>query len=156
MLFRSVEPKVSAKPKVAKKYDANELILCRSIYEGTLLFTGIKTKMTYEFSASGDVQYVEYQDLLAAMLLKRKSLTAPYIIIEDDELIDSVHWKSIKDTYDAMYEAGDMEDLINLPVAQFEEAFVRLPIGYKNVVKSIISDRVLDGRSEERRVGKEC
>ena len=39
-----------AEVKKPKKYEPDDLIPCRSMYAGTLLFTGDKTKITYEFS----------------------------------------------------------------------------------------------------------
>ena len=84
-----------AEVKKPKKYEPDDLIPCRSMYAGTLLFTGDKTKITYEFSNMGDFRYIEYQDLLSALLVRKKSLFAPYIIIEDEELLENVHWLSL-------------------------------------------------------------
>ena len=85
-----------AEVKKPKKYEPDDLIPCRSMYAGTLLFTGDKTKITYEFSNMGDFRYIEYQDLLSALLVRKKSLFAPYIIIEDEELLENVHWQEVK------------------------------------------------------------
>ena len=85
--------KTVEEPKKPKKYEPDDLIPCRSMYAGTLLFTGDKTKITYEFSNMGDFRYIEYQDLLSALLVRKKSLFAPYIIIEDEELLENVHWQ---------------------------------------------------------------
>lgn len=128
-----------------RKYEPTDLILCRSMYAGTLLFSGDKTKMVYEFSNIGDVRYIEYQDLLSAFLLRKKSLFAPYIIIEDEELLSDVHWSEIKSIYEGMYTKDDLMALINLPTSQFETEFKRLPIGFKTTIATIVSQMISDG-----------
>ena len=45
--------KTVEEPKRPKKYEPDDLIPCRSMYAGTLLFTGEKTKITYEFIYRG-------------------------------------------------------------------------------------------------------
>lgn len=140
------KPVVKEKPKkTVKKYEPDDLILCRSMYAGTLLFTGIKTKQTYEFCGIGDTRYVEYQDLQAAMITRRKNLYAPYIIIEDEALLNDLHWKSLKDLYSNMYDESDIDDLLELPTFQFKEEFIKLPLGFKKTVSLIVSSRVQDG-----------
>lgn len=148
----TVETKVEKKKtvtapvkKVERKYEPNDLIPCHSIYAGTLLFTGVKTKLTYTFSNMGDFQYIEYQDLLSGLLLKKQSLFAPYIIIDDEELLETHYWKEVKSIYDSMYDVNDLEDLLNLPTSQFREEFTKLPIGVKNTVKTLIATKISEG-----------
>lgn len=141
-----IEPAVKETPKkTAKKYEPDDLIMCRSMYAGTLLFTGIKSKQTYEFCGIGDTRYIEYQDLQAAMITRKQNLYAPYIIIEDEELLEDVHWKSLRDLYDSMYDESDIEDLLNLPTVRFKEEFKKLPVGFKKTVSLIVSTRVQEG-----------
>lgn len=154
-----VEP-VVAEVKTPKKYEPNDLIPCRSMYAGCLLFTGDKSKITYEFSNIGDFRYIEYQDLLAAMLVRKKSLYAPYIIIDDEELLENPHWKQIKDIYDGLYSERDLMNLINLPTSQFNEEFRRLPVGYQKTIATIISgmiaENTFDSMNKIRIVDEVC
>lgn len=133
-------------PKLtAASYKPDELIMCRSMFAGKLLFTGIKTKMTYEFSNIGDVQYIEFQDLRAALVTGARTLTAPFIIIEDEVLLEDPHWKKIKDLYDQMYSASDIERILELPTVEFKEAFLNLPIGFKRTINTIVATRIENG-----------
>lgn len=133
-------------PKLtAASYKPDDLILCRSMFAGKLLFTGIKTKMTYEFSNIGDVQYIEYQDLRAAMVTGVISLTAPYIIVEDEVLLEDPHWKKISDLYNQLYSSEDVEKILNLPAPQFKEAFFNLPIGFKKTINTLVATRIEEG-----------
>lgn len=146
--------------KQPRKYEPNDLIPCRSMYAGCLLFTGDKTKITYEFSNIGDFRYIEYQDLLAAMLMHKKSLYAPYIIIDDEELLESPHWKQVKEVYDGLYNERDLINLINLPTVQFNEEFRRLPVGYQKTIATIIAgmiaDNTFDAMNKIRIVDEVC
>lgn len=143
----TVEPVREAvvEPKKPRKYEPDDLIPCRSMYAGTLLFTGEKTKITYEFSNMGDFRYVEYQDLLSALLLRKKSLFAPYIVIEDDELLENVHWQEVKAVYDGLYTRQDLINLINLPAPRFAEEFKKLPSGFKSTIATMVSEMITEG-----------
>ena len=130
---------------VVKEYNGDDLIPCRSMYAGTLLFTGDKTKITYEFSNMGDFRYIEYQDLLSALLVRKKSLFAPYIIIEDEELLENVHWQEVKKVYDGLYDREDLINLINLPTMRFSEEFRKLPSGFKSTIATMVSEMISEG-----------
>ena len=82
--------------KEPRKYGPNDTIMCHSIFPGTFLFSGPKSKIVYPFEAPGDENPVEYQDLLAAMMSKKKSIMAPYIVIDDEELLEDFKWKQVK------------------------------------------------------------
>ena len=137
--------KTVEEPQKPKKYEPDDLIPCRSMYAGTLLFTGDKTKITYEFSNMGDFRYIEYQDLLSALLVRKKSLFAPYIIIEDEELLENVHWQEVKKVYDGLYDREDLINLINLPTMRFSEEFRKLPSGFKSTIATMVSEMISEG-----------
>lgn len=129
-----------------KKYAQDDLIQCKSIYAGTLLYTGDKTKITYEFSGIGDTRLVEYQDLLAGLVTKKRSLFAPYIIIEDEELLNNEHWKELKAIYDAMYDDNDLYAILAMPTYEFAEKFPSLPFGVRQTIATIAADLIRDGK----------
>ena len=146
--------------KAARKFAPDDLVLCRSIFPGTFLFTGAKTKVIYTFEARGDECYVEYQDLLSAMLTKKRALTAPYILIEDEEVLESAHWQEIKKLYDKLNNVGDINKLINLPYVEFKKKFEQLPIGAKKnvmlTVSSLIRDGEFDSMNKIELIDKTC
>ena len=156
----NVTPIAVTEVKQPRKYEPNDLIPCRSMYAGCLSFTGDKTKITYEFSNIGDFRYIEYQDLLAAMLMHKKSLYAPFIIIDDEELLENPHWKQVKEVYDGLYNEKDLMNLINLPTVQFNEEFRRLPVGYQKTIATIIAgmiaDKTFDAMNKIRIVDEVC
>lgn len=137
--------KATKAANTARKFAPDDLILCRSVFPGLLLFTGPKTKNTYKFYAKGDDCYVEYQDLLSAMLTKKRAITAPDIIIEDEELLEDVHWRDVKKTYEKLNKVGDINKLINLPYREFEKQFNILPIGTKKNIMLTVAALVREG-----------
>jgi hypothetical protein len=156
-----VKPAKAQKPvKTARKFAPDDLVLCRSIFPGTFLFTGAKTKVIYTFEARGDECYVEYQDLLSAMLTKKRALTAPYILIEDEEVLDGVHWQEIKKLYDKLNTLGDVNKLISMPYVEFKKKFEQLPIGAKKnvmlTVSSLIRDGEFDSMNKIELIDKAC
>lgn len=134
-----------------KKYEPTDTIMCHSVFPGTFLFSGPKSKIVYPFEAPGDENPVEYQDLLAAMMAKKPSIMAPYIVIDDEELLEDAKWKQVKKTYDDMFAVKDMDKFLSLPFEAFKKAFDKLPMGIKKNVMLEISSRVRDDRFSEMR-----
>ena len=156
-----VKPVKASKPvKTARKFAPDDLVLCRSIFPGTFLFTGAKTKVIYTFEAKGDECYVEYQDLLSAMLTKKRALTAPYIMIEDEEVLEGVHWQEIKKLYDKLNNIGDINKFLALPYVEFKKKFEQLPVGAKKnimiTVSSLIRDGEFDSMNKIELIDKTC
>lgn len=148
---KSATKKSAAKKEAvsAREYKPNDIIPCHSVFPGRFLFSGPKTKAVYPFEASGDICYVEYQDLLSAMLAKKKSIMAPYIVIDDEELLEGIHWKQVKKIYDDMYVAKDLDKLLDMPFQAFKKNFEKLPIGAKKRVMMTISSKVRSGEFSE-------
>lgn len=137
--------------KTPRKYEPTDTIMCHSIFPGTFLFSGPKSKIVYPFEAPGDENPIEYQDLLAAMMSKKKSIMAPYIVIDDEELLEDFRWKQVKKTYDDMFAIKDMDRFLTMPFETFAKTFNELPIGVKKNVMLEISARVRDGSFSEMR-----
>ena len=65
-----------AEVKKPKKYEPDDLIPCRSMYAGTLLFTGDKTKITYEFS-----NIIQYYVSKTFHILSIRTYSQPYLFV---------------------------------------------------------------------------
>ena len=144
---KDVEKTVTA--VAPRKYDPTDIIMCHSVFPGRFLFSGPKTKIIYPFEACGDENPVEYQDLLAAMMSKKKSIMAPYIVVDDEELLEDVRWKQVKKVYDSMFAIKDMDKFLSMPFNTFKKTFEKLPAGIKKNVMLEISARVRDGEFSE-------
>lgn len=137
--------------KTPKKYEPTDTIMCHSVFPGRFLFSGPKSKIVYPFEACGDENPVEYQDLLAAMMSKKKSIMAPHIVIDDEELLEDVRWKQVKKIYDSMFAIKNMDKFLAMPFEEFKKSFEKMPIGIKKNVMLEISTRVRSGEFSEMR-----
>jgi hypothetical protein len=146
---RVTEEEVVKSVKTPRKYEPTDIIMCHSVFPGRYLFTGVKTKNTYPFEACGDENPVEYQDLLAAMMAKKKAIMSPYIVIDDEELIEDFRWKQVKQVYDEMFAIKDMDKLLAMPYEKFKDTFEKLPVGVKKNVMLEIATRVRNGEFSE-------
>ena len=133
------------KPKksVKKKHDSNELIICRSVVFGELNITGPKTKLVYQKSNEGDVQEVEYQDLMSLKALRHRYIFDPFIIIEDEELYEE--WKA--DLEPVYKKVGDIniKGIFELPQRQFVAKLKQLPDSLKESVKNAAYSMIQNG-----------
>lgn len=76
--------------KEERVYQATDLIPCRNVFGGKLLMEGRKSKNTYFWEEFGEVNEVEYQDLISEMVNSRSDyLYGPLIYIMDEELVNS-------------------------------------------------------------------
>lgn len=136
------------KRKTDADYRPDEMIPCRSVFAGTLIFTGDHTGMSYTFNGMGDRRMIEYQDLKAGMLQQKPSMYKPKFIIEDADLINDVHWVDIKDVYEKMYDQKDLEKILELPNSKFRETYTTLPITAKETIITIVATRIENGTFE--------
>lgn len=138
------EPKVETPKKVNKpKHEASELISCRSLVFGELRLIGPKTNMPYSWLNEGDSRDVEYQDLLSWKALGSRYLFEPFIIIEDDDLLEE--WKSdLEPVYDKL-ENVSLKELFNLPQRQFVAQLKQLPAKMKMSVQNMAYSMIQDG-----------
>lgn len=141
--------KESAPAKTPRKYEPTDPIPCHSVFPGRFLFSCPKTKVVIPFEACGDEGLVEYQDLLAAMMAKKKSIMSPLIVIDDEELLEDYRWKQVKAVYDAMFNIKDMDKFLAQPYTAFQKSFEKLPAGVKKNVMLEISARVRNGEFSE-------
>lgn len=120
--------------KAPKKYAPTDAIECRSVTGGELILVGDKTKLHYNWADFGDTAYVEYQDLQALQSRKSSFLTKPRFIIEDENLVEQ--WGTmLKPIYDKI-NTKNIEDLFDLPAAQFEAQLKIVPDGLKDAIKT--------------------
>lgn len=137
------------KKKTDADYRPDEMIPCRSVFPGVLIFNGDHSKMTYTFNGVGDRRNIEYQDLKAAMLQQKSSLFNPDIIIEDLNLIEDERWIEIKEVYENMYDESDIKKVMAMPTRDFEEAFTKLPVTARKTIITLIATQIENGTFEQ-------
>lgn len=135
-----------APPK--KTYEPTTPVRCRSLYPGYMNFGGPKTKTTYRWSNSGDVEYVEYQDLRAAMLARSPHIYNPYIIIDEPDAIEGEEWGRVRELYSSMYSTKDLKEILNYPADKMQKVLAALPEAAQrsvaNIAKTMMDTGELD------------
>lgn len=131
--------------KTPKKFEPMDGILCRSLVEGVLVMSGIKSKNFYKWSNMGDVEEVEYQDLVSAVRSSNNSyINAPRFIIEDEDFLEQ--FPQVQKTYDSMYTTSDLREILNLPANDMIATIKTLPKGSQDNIRDIAGKMILSGQ----------
>ena len=138
----SEEIKTSEEQAEPRRFKKDDMISCRSVTYGELLFPGKKSQLLYTWADCGDTTEVEYQDLQALRSVRSQYLYNPCFVIEDEDLIEQ--WSDLKVLYNKVAEA-DIHKLFDLPIKKFEQALKNIPTGYKDAVKNAASAKIIDG-----------
>lgn len=141
----SVTETVETPKKSTRKFEANELIECRSITQGLLLMPGKQSNILYRWEGYGDVREIEYRDLYSLKSSRSPYVYEPLFVIEDEELLEDPRWKDIKELYDTLYDSIDINTVLKLSPAQFKKALTEAPTGFRNAIKIEVATRLDNG-----------
>ena len=143
MKLKKAESKI-VEPVIEREYKGDDLIPCRSMTKGELIYVGKKTKEVYTWADYDDVTEVEYQDLLALTSAKSPFIFETLFIIEDEELIETTKWKDVKAIYEQIY-SDDVPTLISMDTNKFKKVFPTLPNGLKRAVVTEVATQMEAG-----------
>lgn len=138
------QSKPIAVKKEPRQFNQNDLILCRSVTAGWLGVSG-KSGQYYVFENFGDECEIEYQDLFALKSRHSQYIYAPLFVIENEELLENPRWKDIATFYDDEVFKQDIEDILNLPVSNFEYALRKLPKGLAKTLQVKVAEKIENG-----------
>lgn len=131
-----------APKKIPRKFAQDEMIPCRSVTYGELLYPAKKSQLLYTWANYGDVTEVEFQDLQALRSTRSQYLNDPKFIIEDDELLEQ--WPEFKKLYENVA-LIDTDKLFALPLNQFKAKLRNIPAGFRDSLKNVASAKILNG-----------
>lgn len=127
----SVKDEKATEPR---KFVPGDMIPCRCVRPNKVAFYSTKTDTRYEFGGYGDINDVDYSDLLKLKSSKSPILYQPKILIEDEEL--RRQWardlQSVSHEYEGIYET---EELFEKTPNEFETFLRNASDGVKNLVK---------------------
>ena len=128
-----------------REFQKDDLIEVKSVFAGSCTLVGRRSGNAYVWETLGEIQYVEYQDLLAEITNRySKYIYEPLLLIEDEDVINKN--PKLKDLYDAMIDVEEIEDsLLNDSVEELRSILITLPSGLKETVKSVASTLMQDG-----------
>lgn len=130
--------------KQPRKFEAMDGVLCRSIVDGVLVMSGIKSNNFYKWADTNDVAEVEYQDLVSAVRSNTTYVFSPHFVIEDEDFL--AQFPQVQKVYDSMYTTKDLKEILSLPVKEMIVAINALPNGSKDNLREIAGKMVLNGQ----------
>lgn len=130
--------------KVIKQFSGDDLIPCKSLTRGELIYIGNKSGEVYKWSDFGDITEIEYQDLLGLRAKKSDFIFKMMFMILDEDVLEDPKWAEVKKMYDKLY-SDDVEELINMGITQFKSVFPTLPDGLKKATIVEVSTQMQEG-----------
>lgn len=139
---KEVAVDVDTKPK-SKKYEDEDLIMCRSITVGGLNVKGNRSGYIYQFADYGDELEIEYRDLNYMVRTKERNTFIPRFIIEDDDFVSQ--YKELQKLYDSLYTTQDFKEILRLSPGQMASAIDSMSQGAKDALKNLAASMIEDG-----------
>ena len=125
---------VETSKKEIRKFQPGDMILCRCVRPNKVVFYSSKTDTRYEFGGYGDVNEVDYSDLLKLKSSRSSVLFQPKILIEDEELREQ--WArdldSVSHEYEGVY---NTEELFKKTPDEFETFLRKASDSVKDLVR---------------------
>lgn len=119
----------------AKKVEVDrfEMIPVMNATSGSLIYVSRKTGAEWNWTEYGDIEYMEFQELLTMRSSSRRFFDEPFIIILHD---DAVEHLGLTKMYENIKNPDQVDELFKLNQADFEEVVEKSPKGIKHLIIS--------------------
>lgn len=126
-----------------KEFHDKDMIPCQSITVGRLHLTGAKSGEHYRWTNIGDVNDVEYRDLLDEVRRHTWYIYDPAFIILDEDFLNQ--HDDILVRYGQLYTSEDIERTLTLPAPQLKDVIKKMPAGAQTAVKDLAMRKISSG-----------
>lgn len=141
---------VKTKRKTRTEIPKNELICTRSAVEGRLTYISPKTGMTVIWENTGAEEYIEFSELVTMKASRSRFLTEPWLIIEDEEVIE---YLGLKHLYNSIVDPDEVDDfLITANHRTLSKKIENMPTGTKRLLSDRARKLIKDERLNDLRV----
>lgn len=131
-------------PPKRRKIDKDEEVVCRSVVSGELIYTSRRTNMTVEWDEYGTIQYLTVEELMTMKSQQKSFLTRPWIIIEDDAVVDHLGLRPI---YESIVPLENLEEyLTTTDFTKLKLDIQKAPRG----IKELITDKAREMIANEK------
>lgn len=130
--------------------DRFEQIPVMNITFGSLIYRSRKTGMETKWTEYGDIEYLEFQELITMKSGARKFFEEPFILILDDE---AVRYFGMEKEYESVDE-DTITNCLKLPFEDFKDFITDVPRGVQATVISMVRNKVKKGEFDSLRVIK--
>ena len=117
---------VSVEPVRKRAVDIapNELINVRSVTAGGLSYLSTRTNMLYTWNEYGDVQPMEYQELVSMKSSNRGFLFKPLLVIDDEQVAEKL---GLSQLYRELEEVADLDGFFGRDLSDMRDVIRKLP-----------------------------
>lgn len=147
-----VEEKATVQPakKVRRTVDRNEIVICRSVFDGTLCYTNSRTGETWCWNY-GDEHEMTVGDLLTMSGNNKIFLTAPWIIVdaEEDVILERL---GVVELYENIELVEDVEVLLEQPLDEISRRLDLIPKAYKENLATTVARLIEEEKLYDTRV----
>ena len=130
---------VVAKPTKKKDIDRFEPIPVMNVTNGQLVYISKKTGAEWIWSEYGDVEYLEFQEILTMKSGQRRFFDEPFLIILDE---DAVEYVGLTKMYEKLVDLQSLDKVITLDQASFEKVMETSPKGIKLTIIQMIKEKL--------------
>lgn len=142
------EPKVEAKksePKKVKEYTAQTMIPCRSVRQN-ILFYQSPSGSKYQWEGYGDIKEMPFEEVRSMLVSRSKFLFEPWLLIEDDELMETPQFKKALGDIKAAYDdTEDMQEFFSRDIDEVREKLTNAPRGLQQYIAFNANRYINDG-----------
>lgn len=120
----------------------NQLITVMNITNGELIYVSKKTGAEWRFLEYGDMESIEFHELLTMRSSQRRFYDEPFILVMDDEVVD---YLGLKKMYDTMVKPESIDDIFRMKNDDFQEVLMKAPKGIKHLIITRAKQKYEDG-----------
>lgn len=149
----ATESVVKEQPVVRKKVEIDRYasIPVMNISNGKLIYTSKKSGAEYVFSKMGDVEYIEYQELLTMRSSQRRFLDEPFIVILDEDVVNALGLTKQYESFQFIND-GELDQVFRIRFDEFKALLETSPIGIKHSIVSRARELYKEGKLDSVRV----
>ena len=148
------ESVVETPSPVKRKYEKDDMIPVKSLFEGEVILVGRRTKQDYHMTELGEVIEVEYQDINAEIISGQSPyIYTPLILVMDEELVSTK--PKLKALYESLVPIEDIHRVIeDGDIDELREMVKHMPKGQIDLTKNIVASKIAEGRLGNMRIVK--
>ena len=138
------------KRKIRPQIDRHEQIPVMNITYGNLIYRSRRTGMEVKWSEYGDVEYLEFQELITMRSGDRLFFDEPFILILDEDVVE---YFGLEKQYDKIDQSA-ISNCLKLPFEDFKRFVIDSPRGVQSTVVAMVRDKVRKGEFDSLRTIK--
>lgn len=130
---KSEESTVQKRVINREEIDRFEQIPVMNVTNGTLVYASRKTGAEWIFTDYGDIEYMEFQELLTMRSSQRRFFDEPFLLVMDDRAVEHL---GLTKMYQNISNPGQIDVIFRMNQSEFEEIVEKSPKGIKHLIVS--------------------